>query len=181
MSAKKTKGATAKKQAKAPLTISQIVVYILLFALVGAALFMFIGCLVFAKLLYAVIIGLSTLVLTFVVFELIRMDRKANAEHKARVVGNTIMEINGAGLKWADGTRDFGDVQLCNDGIVVDADDGTKTYPWVGVVKYSTPASHVVELMLVGGDSLRITCNSDIKLVAAERVLSDHVAKEDAE
>lgn len=169
-----------KLKRKEPLCASQILMYILVAVLVVAATLMGIACILFEHLVEGIIILSAVLVLVFVVFELVRMDRKANKRKRVRSVGNVRVEVKDVSLKWSDGLHDFGNVMLCEQGFIIDGDEVHETCPWVALFQYTVPNKHVIELWFAEDDRCRVTCNSDIKLMAAEKILAEHVARGEA-
>lgn len=164
---------------KEPLQASQILLYVLMGVLAFVSTLMGIACIMFEHLVQGGIIIVAVLVLVFVVSELIRMDRKANKRRRVRSVGTVCVEVKDVSLRWSDGLRDFGDVMLCQQGFIVDGDAAQGTYPWVALFQYTVPNKHVIELWFAEDDRCRVTCNSDIKLMAAEKVLAEHVVRGD--
>lgn len=169
-----------KPKRKEPLRASQILMYVLVAVLAVAATLMGIACILFEHLVEGIIILSAVLVLVFVVFELVRMDRKANKRKRVRSVGNVRVEVKDVSLKWSDGLRDFGNVMLCEQGFIIDGDEVQETCPWVALFRYTVPNKHVIELWFAEDDRCRVTCNSDIKLMAAEKILAEHVARGEA-
>lgn len=49
----------------------------------------------------------------------------------------------------------------------------------MALCQYTVPNKHVIELWFAEDDRCRVTCNSDIKLMAAEKVLAEHVVRGD--
>lgn len=168
-----------RKKRKEPLKAAQILVYVVMAVLVIVAALLGIACVLFEHLVEGVIIFAAILVLVFVAFELVRMDRRANKRKRVRSVGATLMEIKDVSLRWSDGLRDFGNVSLCAEGFILDGDEEQDTCPWVALFQYTVPNPHVLELWFSEDDRCRVTCNSDIKMKAAESVLSQHVTRGD--
>lgn len=164
---------------KEPLQASQILLYVLIGVLAFVSTLMGIACCMFEHLVEGVIIIAAVLVLVFVVFELVSMDRKANKRKRVRSVGTVCVEVKDVSLRWSDGLCDFGNVMLCQQGFIIDGDAAQGTYPWVALYQYTVPNKHVIELWFAEDDRCRITCNSDIKLMAAEKVLAEHVVRGD--
>lgn len=98
---------------KEPLQASQILLYVLMGVLAFVSTLMGIACIMFNHLVEGVIIIAAVLVLLFVVFELVSMDRKANKRKRVRSVGTVCVEVKDVSLRWSDGLRDFGNVMLC--------------------------------------------------------------------
>lgn len=166
-----------KKKRKEPLRVSQVLLYALMSALVIAAVLLGIACILFEHLVEGVIILAAVIVLVLVMAELVYMDRKANKRKRVRSAGATVLEIKEVSLRWHDGERDFGNVQLGTEGFTIDGDEEQFTCPWVALMQYTVPNPHVLELWFSEDDRVRVTCNSDLKMKAAEQVLAEHVAK----
>lgn len=169
-----------QSKCKEPLQVSQILLYVLVTVLAIVSTFMGVACIALEHLVEGIIILSAVLVLVFVVFELVRMDRKANKRKRVRSVGNVRVEVKDVSLKWSDGLHDFGNVMLCEQGFIIDGDEAQETCPWVALFQYTVPNKHVIELWFAEDDRCRVTCNSDIKLMAAEKILAEHVARGEA-
>ena len=164
---------------KEPLQASQILLYVLIGVLAVVSTLMGIACVMFEHLIQGIIILVAVLVLLLVVFELVSMDRKANKRKRVRSAGAVCVEVKDVSLKWSDGLRDFSNVMLCQQGFTIDGDEAQGTYPWVALFQYTVPNKHVIELWFAEDDRCRVTCNSDIKLMVAEKVLAEHVVRGD--
>lgn len=163
------------------LTALQIVGYVAISFLLIVALFAGVGCMVLSRVVEGVIILMAWLVLLFLVIELVRMDRKANAGKKSEDLGAVLMEIKDVSMKWADGVRDFGTISFREKGIDIDADAGVSAYSWVMLESFSVgPDSNRILTMVCDGRSVRMTCNNELKCMAARKVLSEHVREVEA-
>ena len=163
------------------LTALRVIGYVVISFLLIVALFAGVGCMILSRVVEGAIILTAWLVLLFLVIELVRMDKKANASKKSEDLGAVLMEIKAVSMKWADGARDFGTISFREKGIDIDADAGVSAYPWVMLESFSVgPDSNRILTMTCDGRSVRVTCNNELKCMVARKVLSEHVQEVEA-
>lgn len=172
---KNKKKKTQKKTPKTKLRGTQIAFYVFAVVLLLLSSVFGVGCLFLDFMLQGAVVLVADIVLALFLIELVRMDRKANGKKTATSIGRVITDIKGVSVKWADGTRDFATVELCETGMAVHGEKVDRVDPWVAVGGYRVVNDRQFAVLYAADASCVITCNSDLKCAAALTVLAEHV------